>query len=145
MPASWRALTFAPVKPFHLTVRMENTPAPATVTEQPLIYTYFMLVKTTPVWLQLQPQDRFHFLETVIKPILKSHSQVQLRFFDSEAFTGRVSDVLLWETPAVSEYQALVEELRETLFWGTYFEIVEIIPALENAYASHYQVTPVTA
>lgn len=121
---------------------MENQPQqtlPATG-EKPLTYAYFMLVKTTTTWLQLTPPERFAFLETVIKPLLKNNAQVRMRFFDAEAFTGRVSDVLLWETPAVAAYQTLVEQLRETLFWGTYFEVVEIIPALENAYADHYQV-----
>jgi hypothetical protein len=41
----------------------------------------------------------------------------------------------MWETS---------EELRETQFWGTYFEIVEIIPAIENAYALYYEVKPIT-
>jgi hypothetical protein len=39
-------------------------------------------------------------------------------------------------------YQALVEELRETAFWGHYFEVVDIIASIENAYARHYDVDP---
>jgi hypothetical protein len=42
------------------------------------------------------------------------------------------------------DYQFLIEELRETRFWGTYFEIVEIVPAIENAYALYYAVEPIT-
>ena len=48
----------------------------------------------------------------------------------------------MWETHHVLAYQAVVEELRETAFWGTYFDVVEIIPAIENAYAAHYGVQP---
>jgi len=103
-----------------------------------------MLVKTTKTWLKISPKQRFEFLERTISPILKKHPSVQMRFFDSEAFSGRFTDVLMWETTEVKEYQFLVEELRETLFWGTYFEIVEIIPAIENAYASYYRVAPVS-
>jgi hypothetical protein len=70
---------------------------------------------------------------------------VKMRFFDAEAFSGRYTDVLMWETAEVKDYQCLVEDLRETLFWGTYFEIVEIVPAIENAYALYYEVEPLTS
>lgn len=114
------------------------------ITTSELNYAYFMLVKTTATWLQLSAKERFEFLETTIAPILKKHLSVKLRFFDSEAFSGRFTDVLIWETSEVKDYQFLVEELRETLFWGTYFEIVEIVPAIENAYALYYKVDPIS-
>jgi Darcynin, domain of unknown function len=114
-----------------------------TTTGKALNYTYFMLVKTTVTWLRLSVQERFEFLETVISPILKQNSSVKMRFFDSEAFSGHYTDVLMWETSEVKDYQFLVEKLRETLFWGTYFEIVEIVPAIENAYALYYEVDPI--
>lgn len=113
-----------------------------TVTSTELKHTFFMLVKTTATWLQISPSKRFEFVEKTISSILKKHPSVQMRFFDSEAFSGRFTDVLMWETAEIQEYQFLVEELRETPFWGTYFEIVEIIPAIENAYANYYQVAP---
>jgi Darcynin, domain of unknown function len=104
--------------------------------------TFFMMLKTTTTWLQLKPADRFAFLGSTIKPILDKHPTVKLRFYDAEAFSGRLSDVAVWETSDVNGYQALVEDLRETAFWGTYFDVVDIIPTIENAYASHYDVKP---
>jgi hypothetical protein len=115
-----------------------------TTTVKELNHVYFMLVKTTNTWLQLSTKERFQFLDTVISPILQKHPSVKMRFFDSEAFSGHYTDVLMWETSEVKDYQFLVEELRETLFWGTYFEIVEIVPAIENAYALYYEVEPIT-
>jgi Darcynin, domain of unknown function len=105
---------------------------------------YFMLVKTTTTWLQIPTRGRFEFLAEKIAPILKKYPTVRMRFFDSEAFSGHFTDVLMWETAVVKDYQFLVEELRETLFWGTYFEVVEIIPAIENAYALYNEVTPLS-
>ncbi|MCA2977046.1 MAG: darcynin [Myxococcaceae bacterium] len=102
-----------------------------------------MLVKTTTAWLAKPPKERFAFLGASIEPILARHPAVKMRFFDAEAFSARVSDVIVWETQALGEYQAIVEALRETEFWGTYFEVVDIIPSIENAYASHYEVAPV--
>jgi hypothetical protein len=115
-----------------------------TTLSKELKHTFFMLVKTTSIWLQISPKERFEFLEKTISPILKKYPSVQMRFFDSEAFSGRFTDVLMWETAKIQEYQFLIENLRETLFWGTYFEIVEIVPAIENAYANYYEVDPLS-
>ncbi|TAD90760.1 MAG: darcynin [Alphaproteobacteria bacterium] len=106
-------------------------------------FTIFMLVRTLPTWLLLRPEQRFDFLRNEINPILARHPKVAMRFFDCEAYNARVSDVIVWETASLEQYQSLVEHLRESRFWGTYFDIVEILPSLENAYAAHYNVSPV--
>ncbi|MEN9566973.1 MAG: hypothetical protein RLZZ69_2169 [Cyanobacteriota bacterium] len=107
-------------------------------TTKELKQTYFMLVKTTNTWLQIPVKERFEFQAKIITPILQKYPAVKMRFFDSEAFSGHVTDVLMWETSNILEYQFLIEELRETLFWGTYFEVVEIIPAIEDAHLLSY-------
>jgi dolichyl-phosphate-mannose--protein O-mannosyl transferase len=107
-------------------------------TTKELTQTYFMLVKTTNAWLQIPVKERFEFKANIITPILQKYPAVKMRFFDSEAFSGHVTDVLMWETSNVMEYQFLIDELRETLFWGTYFEVVEIIPAIEDAHLLSY-------
>jgi chlorite dismutase len=103
-------------------------------------HVFFMHVRTTPTWLALVPNERFAFLEEVVKPLLGRHPKVSMRFFDSEGFSAEVTDVLMWEAPEVMAYQAVVEELRETKFWGHYFDVVQIIASVENAYAIHYGV-----
>jgi hypothetical protein len=112
-------------------------------TQDPIPFTLFMLVRTTPQWLSLKTSERFEFLGSDITPILKQHPDVRMRFFDSEAYNARISDVIVWETADLGQYQSLIEALRESRFWGTYFDIIEIIPAIENAYARHYAVKPV--
>jgi len=108
--------------------------------KKPLKFTIFMMVKTTTTWLKLEPKDRFGFLDKTIQPILKNYSTVKMRFYDSEAFSGKASDIIVWETEDLGSYQHLVEELRESDFWGTYFDVLEIIPSIENPYADHYNV-----
>ena len=98
---------------------------------------------TDRAWLQLAPPDRFAFVSGTVAPILARHPDVSMRFFDSEAFHAGRSDVILWETATIMSYQAVVEELRETTFRGTYFDVVDIAPSIENAYAIHYGVAPV--
>ncbi len=101
-----------------------------------------MLVRTTNEWLALEPKARFAFLGEVIVPILQANPSVSMRFFDSEAFSGQYSDVVMWETADPMAYQAIVESLRETRFWGYYFEVRDIVASIENAYARHYEVDP---
>lgn len=109
---------------------------------QEIKHTFFMLVKTTHAWLALDPPARFAYLGDKIEPILQRAPQVKLRFFDAEAFNARITDVVMWETTDLAAYLAIVESLREIEFWDRYFEVVEIVPAIENAYATHYNATP---
>lgn len=119
-----------------------TTAAPSAESAEEVNHAFFMLVRTSTEWLALEPDTRFQFLGEAIAPILERHPAVSMRFFDSEAFHADYSDVVLWETRHLLEYQAIVEELRETPFWGHYFQVVSIVPAIENAYARQYQVTP---
>lgn len=109
---------------------------------EPLTFTVFMLVKSTPAWLKLPPKERFAFLESDIAPILAAHPEVKLKFYDSEAYNSTITDVMVWETKDLRRYQSVVENLRESDFWDTYFEVREILPSLQNAYAMHYDVEP---
>ena len=114
-----------------------------TAAEAPLAFTIFMLVKTTPTWLELRPQERFAFLQNDIEPILKEYPTVKMRFYESEAFISDVTDIAVWETADLGAYQSVVEELRESKFWSAYFDVVSILPAIENAYLRHYDVAPI--
>ena len=106
----------------------------------------FMLVKTTPEWLGFDVVQRFELFETHIGPILKKHSAtVALRFYDVEFYSARVTDIWVWDAKEHHAYELLVEELRETPFWDRFFDIVEILPGVENAYAKNYGREPITA
>lgn len=100
--------------------------------------TIFMLVKTTPEWLAIAPDGRFAFLESTMRPLLKQHPTVTFRFYDTEFYSARVTDVLVWEVTDRHAYELVIEGLRETPFWDRYFQIVDILPSVENAYADNY-------
>ena len=106
-------------------------------------YTVFMLVKTTPTWLALTPPQRFAFLGEAIQPILRKHPAVNMRFFDAEAFNATTSDVVMWQTHDLLQYESVVEHLRETPFWDRYFNVNNILLSRENAYAEHYKVAAI--
>jgi hypothetical protein len=83
--------------------------------------------------------ERFAALGRLVEPILRKYrDRLTLRFFDTEFYSARVTDIWLWEATDRHAYELVVEELRETPFWDRYFHIVEILPGVENAYAKNY-------
>jgi hypothetical protein len=108
--------------------------------------TVFVLVKTTPEWLGFTIDQRFAHFKRYMKPILKKYeNQVRFRFYDTEFFSSRVTDVWLWEAKSRHAYELVVEELRETPLWDRFFSIVEILAGVENAYARNYDREAVSA
>jgi hypothetical protein len=103
-------------------------------------WSIFLLVRATPHWLALAPEERFAFIDEEIRGRLEAHPEVGVRFWDVEHMNARVSDLILFETRDLSRYRSLVEGIRETRFWGHYFEVLEILPGIENGYAEHYGV-----
>ena len=101
-------------------------------------FTVFMHVKTTDAFLALSPEERLEWVGEAVVPILEAHPDVRMRFYDSEFYSADTTDVIVWETADLDGYQAVVERLRETRFWGPYFTVRSITPARENAFADFY-------
>ena len=100
--------------------------------------TVFMLLRGTPAWLAKTRRERRDFTAEVIAPILAAHPATRLRYYDAEAFTGHCSDVAVFETDDLLDYSDLIEALRDTPFFNApYYEVVDIIPALENGYQGY--------
>ncbi|MGM0345984.1 darcynin family protein [Streptomyces sp. Adlamb9] len=111
-------------------------------TEPPV--TAFMLVKTTPEWLALTVQERVDAFTTQVLPAIEARTTgVRSRFYDTEFYSARVTDVWVWEAKDHHAYQLLVDALRETPFWDRYFEIVDLLVGTENGYARTYGIEPV--
>ncbi|WP_102961266.1 darcynin family protein [Mangrovicella endophytica] len=108
-------------------------------TDRKTALTVFMLVKTTRLWLDKPIDERFAWAEAVLEPILKKYAgSVSLRFFDVEFYSARVTDIFMWSVADKKAYEMLVEELRETEFWDKFFDVVEILAGVEDAYADNY-------
>jgi len=114
-------------------------------TTTPVNYVFFMHVKTTNTWLGMAPAERFAFVDATLRPLIARSPDVSMRYFDSEAFNARCSDVIMWETADPLAYHFVVEELRENGFWGQYFEVIEIVASIEDAFALNYGVERIGA
>lgn len=94
----------------------------------------FMLLRTTPAWLALPRTERGRIAEAAFAHAFRNES-VSLRHFDAEAFSGRCTDVAMLETDDLKAYYFAIERLRDTpLFTTPYFEVVDIIPAMEDGF-----------
>jgi len=105
--------------------------------------TAFMLVKTSPEWLALTVEERVVAFTTQVLPAIEAKTTgVRSRFYDTEFYSARVTDVWVWEADSHHSYQLLVDALRETPFWDRYFEIVDLLVGVENGYARTYGIEP---
>ncbi|MEU7579835.1 darcynin family protein [Streptomyces sp. NPDC041068] len=108
--------------------------------------TAFMLIKTTPEWLAMTPQERVSAFATEVVPTVKAKTTgVRSRFYDTEFYSTRVTDVWVWEADDHDAYQQLVDALRETPFWDRYFTVVDLLVGTENGYARAYDIEAVTS
>ncbi|MEV8315920.1 darcynin family protein [Streptomyces sp. NPDC059900] len=119
-------------------------PAENTTSTPPV--TAFILVKTTPEWLAMTPRERVDAFTTQVIPAIKAKTTgVRSRFYDTEFYSARVTDVWVWEADDHEAYQLLIDALRETPFWDRYFEIVDLLVGTENGYARTYGLDPVAS
>ncbi|MBB6254655.1 darcynin family protein [Nitrospirillum iridis] len=108
--------------------------------------TVFMLVKTMPEWLGMPIDQRFQELSQYLQPIVtRFKGEARMRFYDVEFYSTNVTDIWIWDARSHESYQLLVEALRETPFWDRYFQIVDILAGVENAYAKNYGRAPLAA
>ncbi|MFE9792869.1 darcynin family protein [Streptomyces goshikiensis] len=106
--------------------------------------TAFILVKTTPEWLAMTVQQRVDAFTTQVLPAIEAKTTgVRSRFYDTEFYSARVTDVWVWEADDHQAYQLLIDALRETPFWDRYFEVVDLLVGTENGYARTYGLEPV--
>jgi hypothetical protein len=71
------------------------------------------------------------------------HPQRPLRFYDTEFYSARVTDIWVWEADDHDAYRLLIDALRETPFWDRYFDVVDLLVGTENGYARTYGVESV--
>jgi hypothetical protein len=107
-------------------------PSQAASAPAPLKHTIYMHLKTRDAWLALMPPERRSYIAKNIFPILGRHPAVKVRFYDAEAYTARMSDVMVIDTSDMRQYESLIDALRTQEFWYRYFDVIDIIKTTEN-------------
>lgn len=101
---------------------------------------YVVIVSLTalPAWLRLSREERANVIATEVQPAIEAHPDCRLRWIDAESLTAQCSDVLLVDTSDLLEWNHLWERLRDSsLFAMPYFELVSIVPGIEDGYVEY--------
>jgi len=97
-------------------------------------WTIFVNMRATPAWLRQSPGERDRIAAACLGTAMVD-DRVTMRFYDAEAFSGYCSDVAVFETIDMQAYYFVMERLRNTALLSVpYFEIISIIPAMENGF-----------
>lgn len=102
--------------------------------DDPDTFHILVLVKATRHWLDMKTEKRRVFFDEVVIPLLKQRPEIRMRWFEPEAFSTRASDIMLCETTDLSAWAWFCDELRDSLFWDHYFEVIDILPTFEANY-----------
>ncbi len=95
----------------------------------------FILLQATDAWLRLQRTERNALTARHVAGSLARYPALRLRYFDAEAFSANCSDLILIETDDLTQYYDFMETLRDSpLIAAPYFEIVQIIPSIEEGF-----------
>jgi hypothetical protein len=98
-------------------------------------YVFFVLLRATPAWLRLTRPQRHAVSAEHLAPLLASSKGIRMRYFDAEAFGSACSDVMMVETEDPGHHYHFMEHLRDSpLISEPYFEVVQIVPAIEDGY-----------
>ena len=102
-------------------------------------HAFFVLLRATPAWLALSRERRGELGAAHLQPLVqRAKPLLTMRYFDTEAFTAVSSDVMLTETADPTPHYFFMEALRDTPLLSTpYFEVVQIIPAIEDGYIEY--------
>ena len=96
--------------------------------------TFFLLLRARPDWLAL-PRDRRNALGAEVLAATGLADLGPVRFFDAEAFGAHCSDVLMVETADLPGWSRAIDRLRDSALLAVpYFELVAIVPAIEDGF-----------
>ncbi|GAA0402001.1 darcynin family protein [Streptomyces luteireticuli] len=104
-------------------------------------YGIVLTYTVTERWLALSREERNAMREAHLEPAFAAHAdRVRARFFDAEAFSGRISDFVVLETEDLGAYYFLIEALRDTpVVAGGYLTFGEIFLGVEDGFHRYEQ------
>lgn len=109
-------------------------------------YSVFLLVQTTEHWLRLPRDERRKLSAVDIGSALAPFPVLNLRHFDTEAFSAKWTDVPMIETNDLVAYYGFMERLRDSpMITMPYFRITLIVPTIKDRFRLFEQCTGTVA
>jgi len=101
-------------------------------------YVVIVSLIALPSWLRLSRPARAEVVATEVEPATAAHPECSIRWIDAESMSALCSDVMLVETTDLRSWNHLWERLRDSsLFAEPYFELVSIVPGIEDGYVDY--------
>lgn len=101
--------------------------------------TLFLQLRALPAWLSLPRAERNRIGTDALGQALHG-TGVTYRHFDAEAFSAQCSDIAMLEAADHVSLNRVMERLRDSaVFAQPYFELVSIIPAMEDGFRDFEQ------
>lgn len=103
------------------------------------MFTIVLTYKFSNEWLQKSVEERRKYNEQYVAPIIDRYSKdIQVRFFDAEAFCVRFTDFAIFEAKDLQQYYYFIEDLRETPMVSEGLLIfVEFFMGIEDGYKQY--------
>jgi hypothetical protein len=113
---------------------MSQPPLPSS----PPRYAIFHLIELLPAWLALTREARRQAADRALAHFAASPGVASVRWFDAEAFSAGVSDVLMIEADDLFQYYRIWERVRDTeLFTVPYLTIHKTVVGIEQGHRAH--------
>lgn len=98
-------------------------------------HAYFVHLRALPAWLKLPRPQRAALAAQTLGAAIAASPDVRVRHFDAEAYSAPCSDIMLIETAQPAAHYFFMERLRDSvLLTEPYFEVLQIVPAIEDGY-----------
>ncbi|MEV5375795.1 MULTISPECIES: darcynin family protein [Streptomyces] len=106
-----------------------------------MTYGIVLTYTVTPRWLALSREQRNAMRAQHLEPVFAAYAdRVKARFFDAEAFNGRISDFAVLETGDLGSYYFLIEALRDTpVIAEGYLTFNDVFLGVEDGFHAYEQ------
>jgi hypothetical protein len=95
--------------------------------------TLFMLLNSTSRWRALDEGERREVFDAALSLVFNGYPDLRMTHYATDASRTCCSDMIVWETTDISQYEEAVEALGSTpLFGGRLFEIVDVIAGVDD-------------
>jgi hypothetical protein len=95
--------------------------------------TFFMLLASTTRWRALDAGARREVFDAALSLVFNGYPDVRMTHYATGASRSHCTDMILWETTDVAQYEEAIEALAATpLFGAPLFEIVDVIAGVAD-------------
>jgi len=95
--------------------------------------TFFMLLQSTSRWRVLDAAERREVFDAALALVFNGYPELRMTHYVTGASRAGCSDMIVWETTDIAQYEEAIEALASTaLFGARLFEIVDVIAGIDD-------------